>query len=99
VSSETTLVLGSPASSLDEYLAAGGSEGLTKALASSPEQVIAEVKRSGLRGRGGAGFPTGAKWEAVGGAGPGGIIWSATRRKGNPEPSRTAGSCGATRTN
>jgi NADH:ubiquinone oxidoreductase subunit F (NADH-binding) len=71
VSSETTLVLGSPASSLDEYLAAGGSEGLTKALASSPEQVIAEVKRSGLRGRGGAGFPTGAKWEAVGGAGPG----------------------------
>ena len=44
------------------YLAHGGYEALRKALNMSPEQVIAEVKASGLRGRGGAGFPTGAKW-------------------------------------
>ena len=37
--------------------------GLAKALKMSPEQVIEEVKRSGLRGRGGAGFPTGLKWQ------------------------------------
>jgi NADH-quinone oxidoreductase subunit F len=50
---------------LDRYIAAGGYEGLKKALAMSPEQVIAEVKRSNLRGGGGAGFPTGMKWSFV----------------------------------
>lgn len=44
------------------YLQSGGYEGLRKALTMTPEQVIAEVKASGLRGRGGAGFPTGMKW-------------------------------------
>ncbi len=44
------------------YLQSGGYEALRKALTMSPEQVIAEVKASGLRGRGGAGFPTGMKW-------------------------------------
>ncbi len=44
------------------YLAHGGYEALRKTLKMSPDQVIAEVKASGLRGRGGAGFPTGAKW-------------------------------------
>ncbi len=49
--------------SLAEYEAAGGYQALRKALSSmSPQQVIEEVKTSGLRGRGGAGFPTGAKW-------------------------------------
>ena len=51
---------------LDEYLASGGFEALKKVLAEmSPEAVIEAVKRSGLRGRGGAGFPTGLKWAAV----------------------------------
>jgi NADH:ubiquinone oxidoreductase subunit F (NADH-binding)/(2Fe-2S) ferredoxin/NAD-dependent dihydropyrimidine dehydrogenase PreA subunit len=51
---------------IEEYIAAGGYEALGKALTGmTPESVIAEVKRSGLRGRGGAGFPTGTKWEYV----------------------------------
>ncbi|MBL8057856.1 MAG: SLBB domain-containing protein [Anaerolineales bacterium] len=51
--------------SLDDYVAAGGYAALAKALtALTPAAVIAEVKAAGLRGRGGAGFPTGAKWEA-----------------------------------
>lgn len=50
--------------SLEEYLATGGYASLEKVLERlSPEEVIDEVKRSGLRGRGGAGFPTGLKWE------------------------------------
>lgn len=50
--------------SLEEYLACGGYRAAAKALSSmTPEEIIEEVKRSGLRGRGGAGFPTGIKWE------------------------------------
>ena len=44
------------------YLARGGYSGFTRALAMKPEDVIAEISTSGLRGRGGAGFPTGTKW-------------------------------------
>jgi NADH-quinone oxidoreductase subunit F len=52
--------------SIDDYLAIGGYAALGKALDKmSPEQVIEEVKKSGLRGRGGGGFPTGAKWETT----------------------------------
>jgi len=49
---------------LDDYIARGGYAALKKILAEKipPEQVIAEVKKSALRGRGGAGFPTGLKW-------------------------------------
>lgn len=50
--------------SIDEYIASHGYEALGKALtALTPEQVIETVKQSGLRGRGGGGFPTGLKWE------------------------------------
>jgi len=49
---------------IDDYLARGGYQALRKVLFNmTPEQVIDEVKRSGLRGRGGAGFSTGLKWE------------------------------------
>src|SRR5207344_251635 len=50
---------------LDFYLQHEGYEGLKKALAMPPEQVVDVVKASGLRGRGGAGFPTGMKWQFV----------------------------------
>jgi len=45
------------------YMANGGYEGLTRALNMKPQEVIDELKKSGLRGRGGAGFPTGMKWQ------------------------------------
>jgi NADH:ubiquinone oxidoreductase subunit F (NADH-binding)/(2Fe-2S) ferredoxin/Pyruvate/2-oxoacid:ferredoxin oxidoreductase delta subunit len=49
---------------IDEYIALGGYRALSKALLEmTPEGIIAEIKASGLRGRGGAGFPTGRKWE------------------------------------
>ena len=49
---------------IDEYIARGGYEAISKVLSSmTPEQVIQEIKASGLRGRGGGGFPTGIKWE------------------------------------
>jgi NADH-quinone oxidoreductase subunit F len=48
---------------IDHYLARGGYNAMAKALSIKPETVIEEVKKSGLRGRGGAGFPTAMKWE------------------------------------
>ena len=50
---------------LDSYLKHQGYEGLKKALTMTPEAIIDAVKASGLRGRGGAGFPTGMKWQFV----------------------------------
>jgi len=48
---------------IDHYIAQGGYRALRKVFLITPEEVIEEIKRSGLRGRGGAGFPTGRKWE------------------------------------
>ncbi len=48
--------------SYDEYVKTGGYSALKKALSMPPEAVVEEVKKSQLRGRGGAGFPTGLKW-------------------------------------
>jgi len=50
--------------SIEDYLEAGGFEGLKKALLMKPNKVIDEVDKSGLRGRGGAGFPTATKWRS-----------------------------------
>ncbi|MFH2010242.1 MAG: NADH-quinone oxidoreductase subunit NuoF [bacterium] len=54
--------------SFDHYLARGGYQGLQRALSMTPEEVIEEVVSSGLRGRGGGGFPTGVKWRFCRGA-------------------------------
>lgn len=51
--------------SIMDYIAHGGFEGLRKALAMTGSAIVAEVTESGLRGRGGAGFPTGIKWKTV----------------------------------
>jgi len=52
--------------SIEDYLAVGGYRALFKVLSGmTPDDIIAEVKNSGMRGRGGAGFPTGVKWELM----------------------------------
>jgi NADP-reducing hydrogenase subunit HndC len=51
---------------IEDYIARGGYRALAKALTSmTPKEIIEEVTKSGLRGRGGAGYPTGAKWESA----------------------------------
>jgi NADH-quinone oxidoreductase subunit F len=50
--------------SIDDYLLHDGYKGLAKALAMDPDAIISEVEASGLRGRGGGGFPTGSKWRS-----------------------------------
>lgn len=52
-------------SNIEEYIAADGYTALAKALNMKPEQIIEEIKKSGLRGRGGGGYPTGRKWEST----------------------------------
>lgn len=49
--------------SIDEYIMRGGYRALTRALSMKPQEICDELKQAGLRGRGGAGFPTGMKWE------------------------------------
>ncbi|MBM4351852.1 MAG: NADH-quinone oxidoreductase subunit F, partial [Deltaproteobacteria bacterium] len=48
---------------IEDYLAVGGYQALAKALLMKPEEIIREVKKANLRGRGGGGFPAGLKWE------------------------------------
>ena len=80
---------------LKDYESRGGYQALRKILAldggagMTPDQVIAEVKASSLRGRGGAGFPTGLKWS---------FILCAIQMKASRAPARTATSCSTTRT-
>jgi NADH-quinone oxidoreductase subunit F len=50
---------------IEDYIAIGGYMALPQALKMQPDRIIEEVKKSGLRGRGGAGFPTGSKWETT----------------------------------
>ena len=66
-----TLLEGDPVTSLEEYRSRGGGQAFAAAVAAGEDTVIAEITASGLRGRGGAGFPTGKKWAGVRDAGPG----------------------------
>ena len=50
---------------IDAYISRGGYEALKKALTMTPDEIIEEVTLSGIRGRGGAGFPTGRKWRSA----------------------------------
>jgi NADH-quinone oxidoreductase subunit F len=58
-----------PVTSVAQYLAAGGGLGLARAVDLGPEQTVKEVTLARLRGRGGAGFPTGRKWSTIASAG------------------------------
>ena len=51
--------------SIEQYKSYSGYQGLRRALDLSPEMIVEEIKKSGLRGRGGAAFPTGVKWQTV----------------------------------
>lgn len=68
---------------LDDYVKRGGYDALKKILSSgmSQEDVIAELKASGLRGRGGAGFPTGLKWSFMPRSFQDKSTWFATQTK------------------
>jgi NADH:ubiquinone oxidoreductase subunit F (NADH-binding) len=70
--------------SLDEYVAVGGGRGLDVALGASPDAVIEEVAKSGLRGRGGAGFPTGEKWRSIRSTGTGARFAICNGAEGEP---------------
>ena len=66
VSTENAILTGNGrVATLDDYRRIGGGEALDIALGRGPDAVIDEIRRSGLRGRGGAGFPTGVKWSSV----------------------------------
>ncbi|MCH8551125.1 MAG: formate dehydrogenase [Natronospirillum sp.] len=73
--------------SLDDYQAHGGFAGLEKALAMSPRQLVDEVTASGLRGRGGAAFPAGIKWNTV--------LEASADNPGNPQSGRKFIVCNA----
>jgi NADH:ubiquinone oxidoreductase subunit F (NADH-binding) len=88
VHSRQAIVLGRIASrgarTLEAYQSCGGLDGLRKALALRPEQVIAEIEASQLRGRGGAAFPTAAKWRVAAAQGAGEKFVVANLDEGDP---------------
>lgn len=69
---------------IDEYIAAGGYAALVETLGLAPDQVIDVIKHSGLRGRGGAGFPTGVKWELAAAVDSGAKIVICNADEGDP---------------
>ena len=70
---------------IDEYIARDGYQALAKVLTEmTPEEVVEEVLASGLRGRGGAGFPTGLKWSFAAAAGQRRQVHPLQRRRGRP---------------
>jgi NADH-quinone oxidoreductase subunit F len=85
---------------LKDYEARGGYSALRKILTEhiTPDTVIGEMKKSALRGRGGAGFPTGLKWSFMPRTFPGRSTSSAIPTKASPAHSRIATSCATTRT-
>ena len=70
------------ADTIDGYLQTGGYGALRRALDMSPQDVIEVVKASGLRGRGGAGFPTGMKWDFIPKGGEQAGVRGVQRRRG-----------------
>lgn len=69
---------------IDQFLSSGGFSGLARALSLPPGKVIREVLDSGLRGRGGAGFPTGLKWQIAGNTAGGGKVVICNADEGDP---------------
>lgn len=61
----TRLLADPPFASLADYVQAGGGAALRRVESEGPEEIIDELTRAGLRGRGGAGFPTGLKWRSI----------------------------------
>ena len=84
---------------IESYIEAGGYQALYHALHEmSPAEVVDDVTRSGLRGRGGAGYPTGVKWATVAKTPPGPKFVVCNADEGDPARSWTAASSRATRT-
>ncbi len=80
---------GKGAADIEQYLKLDGYKAVQKALTMSPDEIINEVKTSNLRGRGGAGFPTGMKWSFVPKELPKpNTSWSMAT-KANPAPAKT----------
>jgi len=75
-----------PIGSLDEYLARGGGVGLEASREMKPDQITEIVAASGLRGRGGAGFPTGVKWRTIAEYRPDGMATSMVVNGAEGEP-------------
>jgi NADH:ubiquinone oxidoreductase subunit F (NADH-binding) len=80
------LLPGQAIESLAAYVDAGGLAGLERALAIGPAAVVEEIRASGLRGRGGAGFPTGVKWASVAEGAAGGLTTYAVCNAAEGEP-------------